>query len=106
MAIGEMHHYWWKELKIPANWKNAQEALMEAYNVSATHPQLYKLGREIVFGESLGLDVDLNHRIVDYEASANGISRPYSDRSHNSGRIQKTVRATTDTLTAVTTNSI
>lgn len=90
MAIAEMHHYWWKELSIPANWKTAQEAFMEAYHVSATHPQLDKVGREIVYGESTDLDGDLNHRIVDYEALANGHGRFYAGQSPIRGRIQKT----------------
>ena len=36
--------------RVPANWKVAQEAFFEAYHVSATHPQLEKVGREIVYG--------------------------------------------------------
>lgn len=102
MAIGEMHHYWWKELSIPANWKNAQEAFMEAYHVSATHPQLDKLGREIVYGESTDLDGDLNHRIVDYDAMANGHGRFYAGQSPVRGRIQKTGGAAVDPIDAMT----
>ncbi len=40
LAIGDMHHYWWKAIPVPANWKVAQEAFFEAYHVPATHPQL------------------------------------------------------------------
>ena len=29
LAIGEMHHYWWKSIPVPANWKVAQEAFFE-----------------------------------------------------------------------------
>ncbi|NGY03975.1 aromatic ring-hydroxylating oxygenase subunit alpha [Solimonas terrae] len=102
MAIGQMRHYWWKELSIPANWKNAQEAFMEAYHVSATHPQLDKLGREIVYGESMDLDGDLNHRIVDYDAMANGHGRFYAGQSPVRGRIQKTGGAAVDPIDAMT----
>ena len=37
LAIGEMHHYWWKSIPVPANWKVAQEAFFEGYHVPATH---------------------------------------------------------------------
>jgi len=89
MSIGEMRHYWWKELDIPANWKAAQEAFMEAYHVSATHPQLDKVGSEIVWGESMDLDGDLNHRIVDYETLPGGHGRFYAGTSPVRGRVQK-----------------
>ncbi|MFT4048068.1 MAG: aromatic ring-hydroxylating dioxygenase subunit alpha [Solimonas sp.] len=89
MAIGEMRHYWWKSLEVPANWKAAQEAFMEAYHVSATHPQLDKVGSQIVWGESTDLDGDLNHRIVDYDAMANGHGRFYAGQSPVRGRIQR-----------------
>ncbi|HET8883707.1 MAG TPA: SRPBCC family protein [Solimonas sp.] len=103
MAIGEMHHYWWKELEIPANWKTAQEAFMEAYHVAATHPQLDRLGSEIVYGDSGDLDGDLNHRIVDYEAMANGHGRFYAGQSPVRGRIQKSAAtAGVDPIDAMT----
>lgn len=50
-ALGDMHHIWWKKAEIPCNWKVAQEAFFEAYHVGATHPQLEKVGREIIWGD-------------------------------------------------------
>jgi len=50
-ALADMHHLWWKRAPIPCNWKVAQEAFFEAYHVSATHPQLEKVGSEVVYGD-------------------------------------------------------
>ncbi len=50
-VVGDMHHIWWKQAEIPCNWKVAQEAFFEAYHVSATHPQLEKIGSEVVYGD-------------------------------------------------------
>ncbi len=72
-AIGQMRHYWWKSIRIPANWKVAQEAFMEAYHVPATHPQLDEVGREIVFGDRPG--GEMGHHNVHYEAMPNGHGR-------------------------------
>ncbi|WP_372749228.1 aromatic ring-hydroxylating dioxygenase subunit alpha, partial [Litorivivens sp.] len=33
LAIGDMHHYWWKSVEVPANWKVAVEAFLEGYHV-------------------------------------------------------------------------
>ena len=74
-AIGDMHHYWWKSIEVPANWKVAQEAFFEAYHVSATHPQLEKVGRELVYGNREDRGEDMTHRNVRYEALAHGHGR-------------------------------
>ncbi|WP_439135210.1 aromatic ring-hydroxylating oxygenase subunit alpha [Pseudomaricurvus sp.] len=50
-VLEDMHHVWWKRATIPCNWKVAQEAFFEAYHVSATHPQLEKVGSEVVYGD-------------------------------------------------------
>jgi phenylpropionate dioxygenase-like ring-hydroxylating dioxygenase large terminal subunit len=71
--IGAMRHYWWKSIRIPANWKIAQEAFMEAYHVPATHPQLDDVGREVVYGDLL--DGAMGHHNVAYEAMPNGHGR-------------------------------
>jgi nitrite reductase/ring-hydroxylating ferredoxin subunit len=78
LAIGEMHHYWWKSIAIEANWKVAQEAFFEGYHVSATHPQLEKVGRDIVYGDRK--DGDLSCRNVEYEALAHGHGRFFGGR--------------------------
>jgi len=73
LAIGQMHHYWWKSLKVPANWKVAQEAFHEAYHLSATHPQLDRAGRDVIYGDRQ--DAPFGHRNVHYETYPNGHGR-------------------------------
>ena len=86
-AIGDMRHYWWKSVRIPANWKVAQEAFLEAYHVPATHPQLDKVGREIVFGDRI--DGEMGHQNVRYEAMPNGHGRFFAGpRKPMSGHVQ------------------
>ncbi|WP_372780767.1 SRPBCC family protein [Litorivivens sp.] len=53
LAIGDMHHYWWKSVEVPANWKVAVEAFLEGYHVPATHPQLEKEGADFIFGDDV-----------------------------------------------------
>jgi phenylpropionate dioxygenase-like ring-hydroxylating dioxygenase large terminal subunit len=76
LLIGDMHYYWWKSMKIAANWKVAQEAFFEAYHVPATHPQLDKVGREVIYGERQSKV--FNHTKVDYDAFPNGHGRFYA----------------------------
>ena len=75
LAIGDMHHYWWKSLSIPANWKVAQEAFFEAFHVPATHPQLEKGGAEVILGKRD--DAEFTHRNVLYEVYPHGHGRFY-----------------------------
>jgi phenylpropionate dioxygenase-like ring-hydroxylating dioxygenase large terminal subunit len=75
LAIGDMHHYWWKSIPIAANWKVAQEAFFEGYHVPATHPQLEPAAAEFIFGDQSALDVAYNHRNVEYEAFPHGHGR-------------------------------
>ena len=90
LAIGDMHHYWWKEIPIPANWKVAQEAFFEAYHVPATHPQLDKAGREVVYGNRL--DGELGYRNVNYEAMEHGHGRFYGGtKTPMAGHLQEPV---------------
>jgi len=87
-AIGEMRHHWWKKAAIPANWKVAQEAFYEAYHVSATHPQLEKVGREIVYGERA--DGDLMYRNLVYDAMPRGHGRFFGgDKTPVAGHVQE-----------------
>ena len=77
-AIADMHHYWWKSIPVPANWKVAQEAFFEAYHVSGTHPQLDKVGREIVYGDRK--EGHISHNNVSYDALPKGHGRFYAGR--------------------------
>lgn len=73
LAIGDMHHYWWKSIPVPANWKVAQEAFFEAFHVPATHPQLEKGGAEVIMGKRD--DAEFTHRYVNYEVYPHGHGR-------------------------------
>jgi len=73
LAIADMHHYWWKSIAIPANWKVAQEAFFEAFHVPATHPQLEKGGAEVILGKRD--DAEFTHRYVNYEVFPHGHGR-------------------------------
>lgn len=78
LAIEHMHHYWWKSIPVPANWKVAQEAFFEAFHVPATHPQLEKGGAEVVRG--LREDAEFTHRYVAYETYPQGHGRFYGGK--------------------------
>jgi phenylpropionate dioxygenase-like ring-hydroxylating dioxygenase large terminal subunit len=77
LAIGDMHHYWWKSLPVPANWKVAQEAFFEAYHVPATHPQLEPASAEVIYGGRPEADADFAHRNIAYDAFPHGHGRFY-----------------------------
>ena len=70
LAIADMHHYWWKSIPVPANWKVAQEAFFEAFHVPATHPQLEKGGAEVILGKRE--DAEFTHRYVTYDVFQHG----------------------------------
>ena len=70
LAIGDMHHYWWKSFPVPANWKVAQEAFFEAFHVPATHPQLEKTGAEVILGKRD--NAEFTHRYVSYAVYPHG----------------------------------
>jgi len=89
LAIGEMHHYWWKSIPVPANWKIAQEAFFEAYHVAATHPQLEKVGREMVYSDRTDSE-GLMCRNLAYEIFANGHGRFYGgEKTPMAGHLQE-----------------
>jgi len=88
LAVGDMHHYWWKSLPVQANWKVAQEAFFEGYHVPATHPQLEKLGAEVIYGDLA--DTDFVHRYVAYDAYPHGHGRFYGGKkTPMAGHVQK-----------------
>lgn len=78
LAVGDMHHYWWKSIPAPSNWKVAQEAFFEAFHVPATHPQLEKGGAAVVRGKRE--DAEFTHRYVTYEVFPHGHARFYGGK--------------------------
>lgn len=100
-AIGDMRHMWWKRAVIPCNWKVAQEAFYEAYHVSATHPQLEKVGREVIYGERE--DGPMMYKDLTYDAFAHGHGQFYGgDKTPIAGHVQESLATqgpgATDTL--------
>jgi phenylpropionate dioxygenase-like ring-hydroxylating dioxygenase large terminal subunit len=79
LGLGDMHHYWWKQVVGPANWKVAQEAFFETFHVGATHPQLDDVGREIVY-EGREEGGECTHTHVAYDAFPRGHGRFYSSK--------------------------
>jgi phenylpropionate dioxygenase-like ring-hydroxylating dioxygenase large terminal subunit len=88
IVLADMRHIWWKRTAIPCNWKVAQEAFYEAYHVSATHPQLEKVGREVVYGDRP--DGPMMYRDLVYEALAHGHGEFYGgDKTPIAGHVQE-----------------
>jgi hypothetical protein len=82
LAIGDMHHYWWKALPVPANWKVAQEAFFEGYHVPATHPQLEQSAAEVIYNGKPDADAEASfaHRNVITDAFPHGHGRFYGGK--------------------------
>ena len=95
-AVEHMRHIWWKRASIPCNWKVAQEAFFEAYHVSATHPQLEKVGSEVVYGDRE--DGPMMYRDLIYDAFEQGHGQFYGgDKTPIAGHVQEP-RPTDDLL--------
>ena len=77
LAVGEMHHYWWKSATAPCNWKVAVEAFLEGYHVPATHPQLETPGADFIFGDDVSGEVTYAHDNHFYETFDKGHGRFY-----------------------------
>lgn len=76
LAIGDMHHYWWKSVVAPCNWKVAVEAFLEGYHVPATHPQLETTSADFIYGDDVsGATPQYSHLDHVYETFANGHGR-------------------------------
>lgn len=88
LAIGEMHHYWWKSIPVPANWKVAQEAFFEGYHVPATHPQLEVMAAEVIYQGRPESEVDYTHRHIAYDAYANGHGRFAGKKTPMKGQVR------------------
>lgn len=80
LAIGDMHHYWWKSIPVAANWKVAQEAFFESYHVPATHPQLEPQSAEFVFGDMRQEFTGFSHHHHEYEIYSHGHGRFYGGK--------------------------
>jgi len=87
IVLGDMHHIWWKRAAIPCNWKVAQEAFFEAYHVSATHPQLEKVGSEVVYGDRE--DGPMMYKDLSYDTFGRGHGQFYGDKSPIAGHVQE-----------------
>ncbi len=76
LAVDQMHHYWWKSVSAPCNWKVAVEAFLEGYHVPATHPQLEPPSADFIFGDDVsGPTPQYSHLDHIYETFANGHGR-------------------------------
>lgn len=76
LAIGEMHHYWWKSVVAPCNWKVGLEAFLEGYHVPATHPQLEVPSANFIYGDDVsGPTPQYSHLDHLYEAFPHGHGR-------------------------------
>jgi nitrite reductase/ring-hydroxylating ferredoxin subunit len=88
-VLEDMRHIWWKRATIACNWKVAQEAFFEAYHVSATHPQLEKVGSEIVYGDRT--EGEMFYQSLTYNALPNGHGEFFGgDKTPIAGHVQET----------------
>jgi phenylpropionate dioxygenase-like ring-hydroxylating dioxygenase large terminal subunit len=62
LHVDRMRVHYWVKARIPANWKIAQEAFLEAYHTPGTHPQL----------PVHGADGRMTHRAVRYDTYPGG----------------------------------
>jgi len=90
LVIGDMHHYWWKSIPVPANWKVAQEAFYEGYHVPATHPQLEPQSAEVVAGRRPESEAQFMHHNIAYDAFEHGHGRFYGGKkTPMAGNVQR-----------------
>jgi hypothetical protein len=83
-----MHHYWWKSIPVPANWKVAQEAFFEGYHVPATHPQLETAAAAVIYQGRPESEVDYTHRHIAYDAYPNGHGRFFGKKTPMKGQVR------------------
>lgn len=88
LGLGFMHHYWWKKVEGPANWKVAQEAFHETYHVAATHPQLDQVGANVIYNDADPEQAVMMHAECGYDAYPNGHGRFWDDRGNSTVNVQ------------------
>jgi nitrite reductase/ring-hydroxylating ferredoxin subunit len=99
-VLEDMRHIWWKRASVACNWKVAQEAFFEAYHVSATHPQLEKVGSEIVYGDRT--EGEMFYQNLTYNALAQGHGEFFGGaKTPIAGHVQDDVQASGDRLLAM-----
>lgn len=81
LAVGDMHHYWWKSVEGPCNWKVALEAFLEGYHVPATHPQLETRAADFIYGDDISGEGVYAHTNHTYETFEKGHGRFYGGQS-------------------------
>ncbi len=81
LAIGEMHHLWWKSVVAGANWKVGVEAFLEGYHVPATHPQLETAAADFIYGDDVSGNTTFAHDNHMYETFSHGHGRFYGGQS-------------------------
>jgi len=64
--LESMHPEWWYAVRLPVNWKLAEEAFMEQYHVIEAHPQLVDPGRFVprdpsTFDSQAWLDAEIRY---------------------------------------------
>ena len=99
LGVDRMRVYWWKAVRLKANWKMAQEAFLEGWHVMQTHPQL-----------TLGRPADYRADSLEYHSYANGHSgfwskpgmRPVWDADHEVESIIESSRLLYEGLDAMT----
>jgi hypothetical protein len=68
LLVGEMKVRWWRAVRLKANWKMVNEAFLEGWHSTQTHPQLTFGGDTTVFP----------HDFSEYFSDANGNSHFYN----------------------------
>ncbi len=80
-VIADVHHIWWKSVRVPANWKVALEAFLEGYHVPATHPQLEVAAADFIYGDDVSGECAFAHDNHFYEVFPHGHGRFYGGQS-------------------------
>ena len=88
LALDQMHHYWWKAISTPSNWKVAQEAFFEGYHVPATHPQLEPHSAEFIYQPQPDAKPDFAHWNIEYEVFPRGHGRFYGKNTPIKGNVR------------------